>query len=257
MSAAAVARVVERNAIVFSRLWRGSLFTAFVSPLLFLAAMGLVLGEIVDENVDDVAGLSFLEFVAPGILVATAIQLAASESMWPVMAGWRWTRHYHGMIATPISAGEVYAGFVVWTTLRVLLSATVFLSIAAVLGAVPSGWGVLAIPATGLCAAAIAALLGAYSVGRDSETPFPAIMRMGVVPLMLFSGTFFPVEQLPGWLQPAVFLSPLWHGIELARGATSGELEPLTALVHVVVLAGFIAAGAWWGVRAFARRLTP
>jgi lipooligosaccharide transport system permease protein len=257
MSATAVARVVERNAIVFSKLWRGSLFTAFISPLLFLAAMGVVLGSIVDENVGEVNGLRYLEFVAPAIMVATGIQLAATESLWPVMAGWRWFRNYYGMIATPVSAADVYGGFVVWTTVRVLISATVFFAVAAALGAVPSAWGVLAIPAAGLCAAAFCSLLGAYSVGRDSDTSFPAILRLGIVPLMLFSGTFFPVDQLPGWLRPAVWASPLWHGVELARAATSGRFEPVAIVVHIVALVAVILVGATWGVRSFAKRLTP
>jgi len=190
-------------------------------------------------------------------MVATGVQLAAGESLWPVMAGWKWIGFYHGMIATPLRSADVYGGFVAWTTIRVLLSATVFLAVAAALGGVPSAWGVLAIPAGGLCAAAFCSLLGAFSIGQETDAAFSAIMRLGIVPLMLFSGTFFPVEQLPSWLRPAVVISPLWHGVELARAATSGRFDALAIIFHVAVLVGLIAVGFRWGTRAFARRLTP
>ena len=257
MSVAAISRVVERNAVVFSKLWRATLFSSVLSPLLFLAAMGVGLGGLVDENVGTVDGLTYLQFVAPALMVATGMQLAASESLWPVMAGWRWIRHFHGMIATPIRAGDVFGGFVVWTTIRVAMSASVFLVVAALLGGVPSAWGVLAVPAACLCAAAVCSLLGAITVRVDTDASFPAIMRLGVVPLMLFSGTFFPVDQLPGWLQPAVVLSPLWHGVELARAATSGRFELVPTVLHVSVLAACVVVGVLVGAQTFARRLTP
>lgn len=257
MSGTAVLRIVERNLTVYSKLWRGMVFSQFIGPLLFLGAMGVGLGGLVDDNVGTVDGLTYLQFVAPALMVATGVQLAAGESLWPVMAGWKWMGFYHGMIATPLRSADVYGGFVIWTTIRVVLSATVFLIVAAALGGVPSLWGVLAVPAAGLCAAAFCSLLGAFSIGQDTDAAFSAIMRLGIVPLMLFSGTFFPVEQLPSWLEPAVWLSPLWHGVELTRAATSGRFDAPAILVHVAVLVGLIALGFRWGTAAFARRLTP
>jgi lipooligosaccharide transport system permease protein len=254
-AAAPMMRVVEREWRVFTKLWRGIAFTTFVQPALFLAAMGLGLGNLVDQHSGNVNGLSYLEFVAPGLLVASAMQLAAAESMWPVLAGVKWMRFYFGVISTPIRASELFGGFVLWTAIRTVFSATAFLLVAALMGAIPSAWGVLAIPAAALCAAAFSAPIAAFSVTQDTDVTFPMMMRLGVLPLFLFSGTFFPISQLPTWLQPIAVLSPLWHGVELARAATTGTFHPLAILGHIAFLVGCIAIGAYYGVRTFGRRL--
>jgi lipooligosaccharide transport system permease protein len=249
-------RVVEREALVYARLWRGLAFSTFIQPALYLAAMGVGLGGLVKAHTGAVDGLSYLDFIAPGLLVATAVQLAAGESMWPVLGGAKWMRQFHGVVATPIAPGELYGGFVLWTALRSMLGAAAFLLIASVLGAVPSAWGVLAIPAAGLCSAAFCAVLAAYSIRLDSDLSFPMIMRLGILPLFLFSGTFFPINQLPHALRSFAVLSPLWHGVELARAATTGRFDAATIAAHVAVLVGCIAVGAYFGVRNFARRLS-
>jgi lipooligosaccharide transport system permease protein len=251
----ALLRVVEREARVFRRLWRGSVYSSFLTPVLFLAAIGLGLGGLIDERNDTVAGLDYLTFVAPGLLAASAMQTAAGESMWPVMAGTKWVRTFHAMVATPMGAADVYGGLVVWIAVRVAISASAFLLVAAVLGGVPSLWGVLAVPAAVLCAAAFAAPLAAFAATQDTEMIFPIIIRLGIVPLFLFSGTFFPVSDLPDGLQVASAVSPLWHGVELCRAATTGSIDWAAAVLHVAVLIGCIAAGWWWGTRAFTRRL--
>jgi lipooligosaccharide transport system permease protein len=252
-----VLRIVEREALVFARLWRGIAFSTFVAPALFLGAIGVGLGGLVKAHTGAVDGLTYLDFVAPGLLVASAMQLAASESLWPVLGGVKWMRQFHGVVATPISPGQLYGGFVLWTALRSMLGAAAFLLVAALLGAVPSAWGVLAIPAAGLCSAAFCALLAAYSIKLDSDLSFPMIMRLGVLPLFLFSGTFFPVSQLPSGLRPLALFSPLWHGVELARDATTGTFDVAPVLAHIAVLVACIAVGASFGVRRFSRRLSP
>jgi lipooligosaccharide transport system permease protein len=249
-------RVVEREALVWARLWRGLVFSMFVQPVLYLVAMGIGLGDLVNAHSGSVDGLTYLQFIAPGVLVASAMQLAASESMWPVLGGAKWMRQFYGVVATPIAPGELYGGFVLWTALRAMIGAVPFLLIAALLGAVPSAWGVLAIPAAALCAAAFSALLAAYSITLDSDASFPMIMRLGILPLFLFSGTFFPISQLPTALQPLAVLSPLWHGVELARAATTGTFHPAAITAHIAVLVGCIALGARLGRRTFANRLT-
>jgi lipooligosaccharide transport system permease protein len=251
----AVLRVVEREARVFRRLWRGTVYSSFVTPVLFLAAIGVGLGGLVDERRGDVAGLDYLTFVTPGLLAASAMQTAAGESLWPVMAGTKWVRTFHAMVATPVGASDVYGGFIVWTAVRVAMSATAFLAVAAVLGGVPSAWGVLAVPAAVLCAAAFAAPLASFAATQDTDIAFPLILRLGIVPLFLFSGTFFSVDELPQWLRTVSALSPLWHGVELCRAATTGSVEWGAAGAHVAVLAGCVAAGWWWGTRTFTRRL--
>jgi lipooligosaccharide transport system permease protein len=248
-------RIVERESRVWARLWRGIVFTTFVQPVLYLAAMGVGLGGLVDAHSGKVSGLSYLEFVAPGLLVASAMQVAAAESMWPILGGVKWVKHFYGVVATPIGPGELYGGLVLWVALRAVLGSSVFLLVAAVLGAVPSAWGVFAIPAAALTAAAFCAPIAAFSIVQESDLAFPVIMRLGVLPLFLFSGTFFPISELPSGLRPFAVASPLWHGVELARSATTGDFWLPAVVAHVAVLVLCIAVGAWFGLRAFRGRL--
>jgi lipooligosaccharide transport system permease protein len=250
-----ILRVVEREARVFRKLWRGSVFTSLLAPLLFLGAMGVGLGGLVDERNADVAGVTYLEFVAPGLLVASAMQATAGGSLWPVLGGFKWLRTYHGVVATPVPPQALYGGLIVWLSIRTAISATAFLVVATLLGAIPSWWGVLALPVAMLCAAAFAAPLAAFTATQDTDVAFPLVIRMVVMPLFLFSGTFFPTEQLPDGLRPLIALSPLYHAAELSRAATTGHLG-WASLGHAVVLGGCIAAGAWWGRRTFQRRLS-
>ena len=256
MSTPPVLRIVEREARVFARLWRGFVFSLFLNPVLYLAAMGLGLGHLVDQHSGQVQGLTYLEFVAPGMLVAIAMQVAAGESMWPVLGGVKWVNNYHATVATEITADEVLYGVVLWIAIRAMLGSVAFLIVAALLGAIPSVWGVLAIPVAGLCAAAFSAPLSGYSVMLESDLSFPLIMRIGILPLFLFSGTFYPISQLPSALQPIAQLSPLYHAVELARDATTGTLDLGPDVVHVAVLVACIVAGLAWARRRFERRLT-
>ncbi|HEX5587594.1 MAG TPA: ABC transporter permease [Acidimicrobiia bacterium] len=260
ISHAPVMRVLEREWVVWRRLWRGSTFSYVVAPLLFLAAMGLGLGDLVQKGSGDVAGVSYLDFVTPGLMAASAVMMAAGDSLWPVMAGVKWMGTYHAAVSTPIESADVYVGKLVWTGARTVMSATIFLIVAAVLGGVPSIWGVLAIPATVLGALAISAPMVAWAVTQESDGPFAVVMRIVVFPLFLFSGTFFPVSRLPDSIEWIAFLSPLWHAVELCRGATTGGETGANTLgavvVHVVVLAVWIAVGAYYGVRTFRRVLT-
>jgi lipooligosaccharide transport system permease protein len=255
MSTPPMLRVVEREARVFRRLWRGSVFSSLLSPVLFLAAMGVGLGDLVDQRSGGAGGVHYVDFIAPGLLAANTALVAASESLWPVMGGIKWMRTTHGIVATPISARDAYNGFVLWVTIRTCIGAAAFVAVAALFGAVPSAWGVLAIPAAALCGAAFAAPLSAFAATQESDQSFALIMRLGVLPLVLFSGTFFPVTQLPGWAQPIARVSPLWHAVELCRSATTGHGSLGSVAAHVAVLGAFVVVGAWFGDRTFSRRL--
>jgi lipooligosaccharide transport system permease protein len=250
-----IIRVVEREARVFRRLWRGTVFSSLATPVLFLAAMGVGLGNLIDQRSGGAGGVGYLEFIAPGLLASSAAMVAAGESLWPVLGGIKWMRTSQGMVATPIRPADVYGGLVLWAAIRDAMAATAFVLIAALFGAVPSVWGVLAIPAAALCGAAFAAPLAAFAATQETDVTFPMIMRLGIIPMFLFSGTFFPVKQLPGWSQPLAVLSPLWHGVELCRAATTGHARAGAVVVHIGVLVAFVAVGAWFGRRTFTRRL--
>jgi lipooligosaccharide transport system permease protein len=255
MATPLTARVVEHQAAIFRRFWRSSVTFYVLNPVLFLAAMGVGLGGLIDERTGDVDGVPYLTFVAAGLMAAGAMLGAAAESLWPVMAGTKWVRTFHAMVATPVRPADVYSGIVAWTIIRAGVGATIFLAVAAVLGAVASPWGIAAVPAAALCAAAFAAPITAFSASQETDARFPLIMRIGVLPLFLFSGTFFPVSQLPAALRPLSVISPLWHGVELCRGATTGSINPWAAVLHVAVLAACVMAGWMWGTRTFTRKL--
>jgi lipooligosaccharide transport system permease protein len=248
-------RVAEREARIWARSWKTIAITGIATPLLFLGAMGLGLGGLVDANSGSVEGLSYLVFVTPGILAAASLQTAAGDSMWPVMGGIKWMKTSHAAAATPLTPGDVYGGYVVWMACRLSVNAVCFLLVAALLGGVPSPWGVLALPAAVAGAIAVGAPLVAYSAGRDNDVSFPIIFRVLIVPLFLFSGTFFAVDQLPAGLRPLAWASPLWHAVELCRGATTGDIELLAACGHVAFLAACITAGWMWGTRVYTARL--
>jgi lipooligosaccharide transport system permease protein len=247
--------VFEREATIYRRLWRASVFTAFVGPVMFLAAMGLGLGGLVEQGAGQVDGLSYLVFVTPGLLAASSMQIAAGESLWPVMGGMKWLRTFHGMVSTPLGPGDVYTGNLAFTGFRVGMSGSVFLVVATALGGVASPWAVLAIPAAVLTGLAFAAPLAAFAATRETDQSFALTMRLVIAPLFLFSGTFFPISQLPPVLEALAVISPLWHGIELCRAATTGEGDPLALAGHVLVLVAVIAVSWRVGVAAFDRKL--
>ncbi|HET8658683.1 MAG TPA: ABC transporter permease [Micromonosporaceae bacterium] len=246
---------VEREARVWARMWRGSTLTGVALPWLVLAAMGLGLGGMVDQPGDAFGGLGYLVFVAPGLLAGAAVQFAAGAATWPVMGGMKWTGSFHAATATPLSPMDVYGGFVLWIGIRLAMNAVAFLVAAVLLGAVPSAWGLLAVPAAVLGGLAVAAPLAAFAATQDSDQSFELVERLVVVPMFLLSGVFFPVDQLPAALRLVVGAAPLWHAVELCRGATTGSLGLLAGAGHTAVLAGYLALGAWWGARTFPRRL--
>jgi lipooligosaccharide transport system permease protein len=257
VAVAPTVRVLAHDVTVFKRQWQGFVFSAFVQPLLYLAAMGVGLGSYVDKSSGSVGGVSYLEFVAPGLLAAIAFQSAVGHSLWPVMGGWKWDKRYLAMLATPITPAEILDAHVAWEVLLVGASSVVFLLVAAALGGIASWWALFALPLVLLLAAAVTALLSALSAHLEEDRLFPVIMRVGVLPLFLFSGTFFPTSQLPGGVRLLAPISPLYHGVEVARAAMTGHARSAGALVlHVAVLLGVFFVGRWLARREFTRRLS-
>jgi lipooligosaccharide transport system permease protein len=264
--AAPAVRVLEHELLVYRRVWRGSIVSSFLNPVLFLAAMGLGLGSLVDAaggagagggggTGAALAGVSYLAFLAPGLLASTAMQTAAGESTFPVMGGLVWDKSFHGMIATPIRPSDVVIGKLTYIGLRLLIVVGVFFLVTVLFGAVTRPVAILAVPAAILTGLAFAAPIAAYSATQRDANGFNALFRFGVIPLFLFSGTFFPIEQLPGILQPVAYVTPLWHGVDLCRSLALGTAEPLLALVHVAYLGTMTALGVAAAFVAFQRGL--
>ena len=133
--------VVGWHARGFRRMWRGSLTVSFLNPIFFLLSIGLLLGKLVDRSSPDAGGLTYLEFVAPALLATTAMQTAASETTFPVKAGLKWLQTYHAVVSTPVRVGELVAGILTWTGIRVVVAVSVFAVVAGASGAFESPCG--------------------------------------------------------------------------------------------------------------------
>jgi lipooligosaccharide transport system permease protein len=260
--AAPAVRVLEHELLVYRRAWRGSIFSSFLSPVLFLAAMGLGLGSLVDAaggaggaGGAALAGVSYLAFLAPGLMASTAMQTAAGESTFPVMAGLVWVKSFHGMIATPIRPSDVVVGKLTYIGLRLLLVICAFFIVTVLFGAVTGPGAILTVPAALLTGLAFAAPIAAFSATQRDADGFNALFRFGVIPLFLFSGTFFPISQLPEILQVVAVLTPLWHGVDLCRSLALGTAEPMVAVIHVAYLGTMTAVGVAAALVTFRRRL--
>jgi lipooligosaccharide transport system permease protein len=257
---AVMTRVVESRALQYRRTFRASIFSSFLSPVLFLAAMGLGLGSLVNQSSagsEALGGLTYLQFLAPGLLAATAMQSAAFESTFPIMGGLVWQRTFHAMYATPITPRDIVLGNMAWVTIRLTMISAIFTAVIILFGAAASPLIVFAIPAAVLTGLAFATPIAAFSATQRTPEKFNAVFRFGITPLFLFSGTFFPISNLPPLLQPIAWLSPLWHGVELTRGLALGTIgaTPVLALVHVTVLVTLTAVGLALAYRTVAARL--
>ncbi|HZB51555.1 MAG TPA: ABC transporter permease [Mycobacteriales bacterium] len=240
----------------YKRTWRGSVVSTVLFPVLFLAAMGLGLGSLVDASASGgVDGLPYLVFLAPGLLAATAMQTGVGESTYPVMGAIKWVKTYHAMLATPIGVLDVLVGHLLYIATRILLGSAIFLAVMGVFGALDSPLALLAVPAAVLTGMAFSAPVVAFAATNENDAGFAALFRFVVTPLFLFGGVFFPVEQLPPVLEHAAYATPLWHGVALSRGLALGTATAGGVLLHVAYLSAWIAVGSWLAARAFRRRL--
>jgi lipooligosaccharide transport system permease protein len=248
-------RVFEYWLLQYRRVWRGTAITSVVNPILYLGALGVGLGTLVNQAGGQSLGVSYLDYVAPGLLAATAMTIASGEASWPVMGSFKWTRQYFAMLATPIGPRDIVLGHQLWMTARVAATSAVYLAVIAAFGAVNSALAILALPASVVLGAAFTAPFAAYAATRDSDAAFVPVNRFVIMPMFLFSGTFFPVSRLPLPLEWLAYATPLWHGVELCRDFTLGSFEWLPVLGHTTYLLLFVVAGLIWAERTYTQRL--
>lgn len=242
----------------FRRDWRGMSTYTLIGPLLYLGAMGAGVGSLITgRDAASLGGVSYLAFIAPGMVAATAMQTAAAEASWPVMGAMRWMRVYHAQVAAPLSVADVFHGHLIGMLVRIAATSAAMLVAAALLGVADSALTPLALLAAVLTGAAFAAPIAAWAVTREGDSLFSVLFRLVVTPMFLFSGTFFPVETLPAVLRAVAYATPLWHGADLCRDLMLGGARPLVSLGHVAYLAAWTAAGLYLGRRSYAKRLTP
>jgi lipooligosaccharide transport system permease protein len=234
--------------------WRATAVSSVVQPLLFLVALGVGFGSQVQPGAAT-GGLRYLVYLAPALLVATSVQIAAFESTYPVLSGFKWQGQYIAVTSSPITPGQLVGGLFSWLGIRMASAGAVYLGIAALLGAVSGPAVLVTLPVALLTGLAVAACVTAYTATVEREESFPGLFRFIVLPMTLFAGTFFPVGSLPVWIRPLAWITPLWHGTELARDATFGWLRFWPTVGHLAYLLAMFGLGAWLAVRHFRTRL--
>ena len=237
--------------------WTSVVGTAVITPLLYVVAMGVGLGALVDASVGGIDGVPYLTFVAPGLLVSTVVVSAVNELTFPVMDGFKWARRYYARGATAASAQQVAIGELVAVGVRLALEAVLFWVILVLFGATDPTWSWLIIPVATLAGLAFGAPVMAYAATIEDEGfQFAMIQRFIVMPMFLFAGTFYPLASMPAYLQWIGWISPMWHGTQLARVLSFGLALPLwLVLVHVGFLLVLLLVGVVLAIRNFVARL--
>lgn len=237
------------------RTWRGTVLTAVLGPVMYLTAMGVGIGTLVDQDHNLPGGVSYLSFIAPGVLAATAMQNGIFEGAFPVLGSLKWFGNYWAAVNTPQRPQDVMFGTALQGIVRITVLSAVFFAAMAGFGTMHSGWALLALPVAVLTGAAFLFPMMAFTVTLESDQPLNVVFRFVMTPLFLFSGTFFPWQQMPAWMHPIAFATPLWHGVELCRELTLGTVDLGSALLHLAYLLAFLAFGVWLALRNFRARL--
>lgn len=246
-------KIVERSVLVYSRMW--FVFASGVlEPLLYLMACQIGFGRLVGEvSGPDGRPMSYVAFVAPALLASSAMNGAIFDSTFNVFFKFRYSKTYDAMLATPVGPLDIALGEISWAVLRGGIYSVAFFGVMLAMGLVTSPWAVLLIPVALLVAFAFAAIGMALVTFLKSTSQFDFI-QLAVVPMFLFSTTFYPLSVYPGPVQVLVRCSPLYHGIELMRDFSAGVLN-LTMIGHFAYLGVLAAIGVYGAYRRISHML--
>jgi lipooligosaccharide transport system permease protein len=248
--------VFRRNWLVYKRIWYRSIFFGFLQPFMFLTAMGLGLGTLMNRgDTSAFGGVSYIAFLGPGLMAAMAMQTATFESTYPIMNKIMWGRNYEAMLATPLATRTILAGELSWIAFRVLTVASILLVVLTLFGIPASPLALLALPIVAVIGVGFSSNLIAFTASQKNDVGFSWIFRFVINPLFLFSGTFFPLTQLPEPLRIAAWFTPLFHGVELIRGLVLDRLDLRAAPLHLGYLLLFLAIGVFLADRNLRRRM--
>jgi lipooligosaccharide transport system permease protein len=253
--AGGAARVIERDILVTRNNWL-VFVSGFVEPVFYLYAIDVGLGRLVGEVTGpDGNPVSYAAFAAPALLAASAMNGAVYESTFGIFFKMKWGRIYDGMLATPLTPTDVAVGEIGWSQLRGLAYACAFMIVMAAMGLIASPWAVLAVPAAILMGFAFGAVGMAVATWMRSWVDLD-LVNLALLPLFLFSATFYPLDVYPRPLQLLTHLSPLYHGVALIRGLTLGIIDWRLG-VHVAFLLAMAVAGGLVAARRLHRQLLP
>jgi lipooligosaccharide transport system permease protein len=230
-------RMVQRSLIVYKHVW-SVIVSGFFEPVFYLLGIGIGLGALVP----DIDGVSYTAFVVPGLLASSCMNGAIADGMFNIFFKLHFQKTYDGILATPMRVPDVAFGEMLWALTRSSLYAAAFLVVVLVMGwmigqpLLLSAWAVLAFPGAVLVSAAFSAMALCITSFLRKVQDFDLVMGLLVMPMFLFSGTFFPLTQFPEPLQWLVRALPLYHAIELLRQLTTGAVNATLAL-HIIYLA--------------------
>jgi lipooligosaccharide transport system permease protein len=232
---------------------------AIANPVLYLVSIGLGVGAYIDENTGGmgVDGVSYITFLAPALLATAAIQGAIDESVYPTLEGFKWNKIFFSMNSTPLSGNHIAMGVFLNSLIRVIFTAVIYWFVMLAFGVLESPRAWLAIFTAVMAGAAFGALMQALAGMLENEDIFFTVLqRFVIMPLFLFSGTFYPLTNMPIFLQWIGWISPLWHATELGRWLTYGhEISSLMLYTHFIFLNSLLLFGIIASRRIFTRRL--
>jgi lipooligosaccharide transport system permease protein len=232
--------VLEYHLIGYRRTWRGSVLSSFVLPLLTMLGFGVGVGAFVTGGVQ---GVPYLDWIVPGLIASTAVQVGMGDSTWPVFSNFEWGRVYYAQASAPLRVADILDGHLAFVVFRTITSCAAFLLIASAFGTLHSWWALATLPIAALVGLAVAAPTFAYAASVSSDSYLAILFRVGLIPMSLFSGVFFPIGALPEPLRWIAYALPLWHGVDLSRAATLGVPPDWSAAGHVRDLAAGAGAG--------------
>lgn len=232
---------------------------AIANPVLYLISIGLGVGAYIDKNTGGmgVDGVSYITFLAPALLATAAIQGAIDESVYPTLEGFKWNKTFFSMNATPLSGNHIAIGVFFNSLIRVIFTAVIYWLVMLAFGVLESPRAWLAIFTAVMAGAAFGALMQALAGMLENEDIFFTVLgRFVIMPLFLFSGTFYPLTNMPIYLQWIGWISPLWHATELGRWLSYGhEISSQMLYVHFIFLNSLLLIGIIASRRIFTKRL--
>lgn len=250
--------VVEARILIFMKYLPSLVSIAVANPFLYLVAVGVGVGKLINTHSGGVDGVKYLTFLAPALLSAAAIQTAMDEGIFATLEGFKWNKSFFAMNATPISGRQIANGILLAAMSRVLFSVSAYGVIIYLFGGYSSARGWLAIPT----ALAAGASFGAFIMGiaawtKNDDQFFMILNRFVMVPLFLFSGTFYQLSSIPIYVRWVGWLSPIWHTTELGRFLTYGHhISALMFFVHIGFLIAMFTFGITFSRQQFEKRLS-
>ena len=232
---------------------------AIANPVLYLVSIGLGLGSYIDKNTGSMGidGVSYITFLAPALLATAAIQGAIDERVFPTLEGFKWNKTFFSMNATPLSGNHIAMGVFFNSLIRVTFTAVTYWLVMLVLGVLQSPRAWLAIFTAVMAGAAFGAMMQALAGLLENENVFfTVVQRFIIMPLFLFSGTFYPLTNMPVYLQWIGWISPLWHATQLGRWLTYGsEISTSMLVLHFALLSSILIVGLISSRQIFTKRL--